>query len=179
MTGDCCSVCLWSAADRVKCSSVSKCVAGIVPHMSHFLLFLLSDGPRFSHEHVPAHGLVPCSQMYSDASNQQTIKTGENAKEFGLNILNTLRSFWMVFHSPDVLSGSSFPLSVCLLIEILIEISEGDFNHRGVVHAYLSEPQRKKDFAAAAVTPASVREKCALRHVSHSGCVTLAKLQQT
>lgn len=48
--------------------------------------------------------------------------------------------------------GSLFP-PVCLLIEILIEISEGDFNHRGVVHAYLSEPQRKKEFAADAVTP--------------------------
>ena len=78
--------------------------------------------------------------------------------------------------------GSLFP-PVCLLIEILIEISEGDFNHRGVVHAYLSEPQRKKESSSRRCHPsrtaASVRQKCALRHVSHSGYVTLAKLQQT
>ena len=94
----------------------------------------------------------------------------------------------MVFHSEDVYTCLVCllfwqPLSaVCLLIEILIEISEGDFNHRGVVHAYLSQPQRKKEFAADAVTPAyrhPDREKCALRHISHSGYVTLAKLQQT
>lgn len=73
------------------------------------------------------------------------------------------------------------PPHVCLLIEILIEISEGDFNHRGVVHAYLSEPQRKKEFPADAVTPQQPLSgrKCALRHVSHSACVTLGKLQQT
>lgn len=66
----------------------------------------------------------------------------------------------MVFHSQDVCACLVCvlcfwqPLSpVCLLIEILIEISEGDFNHRGVVHAYLSEPQRKKEFPADAVTP--------------------------
>lgn len=81
----------------------------------------------------------------------------------------------MLSHSQDVytcLVCMLFwqPLSpVCLLIEILIEISEGDFNHRGVVHAYLSEPQRKKEFSSRCCHPsraaaASVREKCALRH---------------
>lgn len=101
---------------------------------------------------------IPACKCILMLNNQQTINTGKNAKEFGLNILNTLRSFWMVFHSQDVYTCLVCvlfwqPLSpVCLLIEILIEISEGDFNHRGVVHAYLSEPQRKKEFPAGAVT---------------------------
>lgn len=82
----------------------------------------------------------------------------------------------MVFHSQDAVCtclravlAASFP-PVCLLIEILIEISEGDFNHKGVVRAYLSEPQRKKEFSSRRCHPsrtaASVREKCALRHIS-------------
>lgn len=44
------------------------------------------------------------------------------------------------------------PSPVCLLIEILIEVSERDFNHRGVVQAYLPEPQRELGFPADAVT---------------------------
>lgn len=116
---------------------------------------------------------LPCSLTYSDG-NQQTTNTG-------LNILNRRRRVWAGSRMYVPVSLRLFwqPLSpVCLLIEILIEISEGDFNHRGVVHAYLCEPQRKKG----AVTPpysSSVREECALRHVSHSPHVTLAKLQQT
>lgn len=41
---------------------------------------------------------------------------------------------------------------ICLLIGILMEISDGYFNHRGVVHAYLPEPQKKLEFSADAVT---------------------------
>ena len=59
-------------------------------------------------------------------------------KEFGLNILNTLRLFFEWCSTLRMSRLAAASLSVCLLIEILIEISEGDFNHRGVVHAYLS-----------------------------------------
>lgn len=55
----------------------------------------------------------------------------------------------MVFRSQDVYTCLVCVLfwqslsPICLLIEILIEISEGDFNHRGVVHAtYLNHKGR-------------------------------------
>ena len=97
---------------------------------------------------------IPACKMYPDANNPQTI----NKKDFGLNILNTLQCYSTPRMSLRAVLAASFP-PVCLLIENLIEISEGDFNHRGVVRAYLSEPQRKKEFPADAVTP-RVQQLC-------------------
>lgn len=107
---------------------------------------------------------------------QSTNKHGEgkkkNAKEFGLNILNTRRSFSrMVSHYRDVYTCRVCALfwqslsPVCLLIEILIDISEGDFNHKGVVHAYLSEPQRKKRISSPTLSPFSHGSLCQERNV--------------
>lgn len=77
----------------------------------------------------------------------------------------------MVFRSQDVYTCLVCVLfwqslsPICLLIEILIEISEGDFNHRGVVHATYLNHKGRWNFSADAVTllvaAASVREKCA------------------
>lgn len=53
-----------------------------------------------------------------------------------------------------------YPPPVCLLIEILIEISEGDFNHKGVARAYLSEPQRKKKSSSRRCHPLSLGSLC-------------------
>lgn len=112
-------------------------------------------------------------QMYSDASNQ-TINTGKDAKDFGLNILNTHRSFGMVFHSPDIVSVLFWHslFMMCLLIEILIETSERDFNHRGVVLAYLPKPQRKMAFPADAVTPLMLSEMCLKTYLPFKLCNT-------
>lgn len=151
------ALCLWSAVNRLKCSTVSKCVAGIRPSYVKFVLF--SSSPRFCTRcAAPGLGaLLANAFWFQQSTNNKQLK---KAKEFGLNILNTLRSLLngislsgcICLSRLRAVLAASFP-PVCLLIEILIEISEGDFNHRGVVHAYLSEPQRKKEYPADAVTP--------------------------
>lgn len=134
-------------------------------------LFSVTDGPPLSHEMYCRN---PRSQMYSDASNQQ-INTGRVKKKRQRVWLKYFKYpplfSRMVSHYRDVYTCRVCALfwqslsPVCLLIEILIDISEGDFNHKGVVHAYLSEPQRKKRISSPTLSPFSHGSLCQERNV--------------
>jgi len=111
---------------------------------------------------ILARGKKKKKKKRSDTSNQQTMNTGRGTTtrarkcqrvwlkyfkypplflEWHFNLRDVyacLRASFLLFF------GSIFPLSVCLLIEMVIEISEGDFNHRGVAHAYLSETTKEE-----------------------------------
>lgn len=138
----------------------------------HTPLFSVTDGLPLSHEMYCRN---PRLQMYSDASNQQ-INTGRVKKRqrVWLKYFKYPPLFSrMVSHYRDVYTCRVCALfwqslsPVCLLIEILIDISEGDFNHKGVVHAYLSEPQRKKRISSRlchpSCTAASVKREMCLK----------------
>lgn len=98
------------------CCTVSKYLTAIFPHMSNFPCSPWVTACASARD-VLLWVWDPCFRMYSDASDQQTINTAKNAKDSGLNILNTLRSFWMV------------PLSGCISLSCLRVVLAVSFSH--------------------------------------------------
>lgn len=167
---------LWSAADKGEMQHRQQTVRQgslhvrqNLPHHHPPALFSVTDGPPLSHEMYCRN---PCSQMYSDASNQQINTGGKKRQRVWLKYFKYPPLFFrMVSNSQDVYTCRVCALfwqslsPVCLLIEILIDVSEGDFNHKGVVHAYLSEPQKEEKNFQPTLSPFSYGSLCQERNV--------------
>lgn len=122
-------------------------MAPISPHTP-----TVSDGPRSGTTCTTPALESPLLNVQSTHNKQP-----ENAKEsLNFKYLLSLLLSGLVLSAPCRWRHLS---PVCLLMEILIEISERDFNHRSVARAYLCEPQRRCQPPRIARQPPSARLK--------------------